>query len=497
MPNSRPSNWLRRSWKATSAFATTPLGTFLIIATLSILAFNLLIPVGTGPDESRHIFRVAGLCGGQILPIRFGFLDGIPLWGGKIPLPFAHALALSAQPTAPDWTYNHFYAQVPFGPDVTKQWLEFSNTVVYSPVPYLPAILGYAVAALFRMSVLGTIILMRICAGLFYIAVIGLVIRLLPSPGLKWLTAVIALFPAGLFEASIVTADTMTNTVLLVFSACLAAAVFGAEPAKRPLLVTLLVSAVMLGTVKPTYAVFVVLILFVREIRIWLRLTAIAVTVAIAGAWYAVSNVATSGMGLMRQGDDRFHVTSSLQLSGILHDPVNYVRVLFHTTVLYGNEWLAQSVGQMGYFSRGGLAASVITFIAAGCALILAARRLRPQTGRGRSWIAIAGLVLAFGIAVLVMTTIYLTFTPVGRPYIEGIQGRYFYPLILLVTFSATVLLRRGDEPKPGIVSGDIVVQGSAPALHSTAIFVLSLISALSALGTYHAAVLLPTWMPH
>lgn len=497
MPESHPSNWLRQPWKTASAFATTPLGTFLIIATLSILAFNLLIPVGTGPDESRHIFRVAGLCSGQILPIHFGFFDGIPLWGGKIPLPFARALAVSAQPIAPDWAYNHFYAQVPFGSEVTKQWLEFSNTVVYSPVPYLPAILGYSVAALFGMNVLGTIVLMRICAGLFYITTIGLVIRLLPSPGLKWLTAVIALFPAGLFEASIVTADTVTNTVLIVFSACLAAAVFGTKPAKRPLLVTLLISAMMLGTVKPTYAVFVVLILFVREIRIWLRLTAVAVTVAIAGAWYAVSNVATSGMGLMRQGDDRFHVVSSLQLSGILHDPINYLRVLFHTTVLYGNEWLVQSVGQMGYFSRGGLAASVVTFLAAGGALILAARRLRPRTDRGYSWIAIIGLVLIFGTAILVVTTIYLTFTPVGRPYIEGVQGRYFYPLILLTTVCAMVLLRRGDGSRPVIVSKDVVIEGSAPGLHSAAIFVLSLVSVLSALGTFHAAVLLPTWMPH
>lgn len=495
MPESHPSNWLRQPWKTASAFATTPLGTFLIIATLSILAFNLLIPVGTGPDESRHIFRVAGLCSGQILPIHFGFFDGIPLWGGKIPLPFARALAVSAQPIAPDWAYNHFYAQVPFGSEVTKQWLEFSNTVVYSPVPYLPAILGYSVAALFGMNVLGTIVLMRICAGLFYITTIGLVIRLLPSPGLKWLTAVIALFPAGLFEASIVTADTVTNTVLIVFSACLAAAVFGTKPAARPLLVTLLISAVMLGTVKPTYAPLAVLVLGVQQIRIWLRLATMAMTVGIAGVWYAVSNVATSGMGLMRQGDDRFHVVSSLQLSGILHDPVNYLRVLFHTTVLYGNEWLAQSVGQMGYFSRGGLAASVVTFIVACGALLLAARRLRPDTDR--LWVAIAGLVLAVGIAILIMTTIYLTFTPVGRPYIEGIQGRYFYPLILFATVCTAVLLRRADESRLRALSDDAAVMQPAPALHSTAIFVLSLVSVLSALVTYHAAVLLPTWMPH
>ena len=43
----------------------------------------------------------------------------------------------------------------------------------------------------------------------------------------------------------------------------------------------------------------------------------------------------------------------------------------------------------------------------------------------------IIGIIL-FIISSLIWTALYLSFTPVGYPYIVGVQGRYFIPLVLI-----------------------------------------------------------------
>jgi uncharacterized membrane protein len=51
-----------------------------------------------------------------------------------------------------------------------------------------------------------------------------------------------------------------------------------------------------------------------------------------------------------------------------------------------------------------------------------------------KRWKVLLG-IMAFGVASLVWTGLYITFTSVGANYISGVQGRYYIPFILPLMF--------------------------------------------------------------
>ncbi|BBC81624.1 DUF2142 domain-containing protein [Acetobacter orientalis] len=61
----------------------------------------------------------------------------------------------------------------------------------------------------------------------------------------------------------------------------------------------------------------------------------------------------------------------------------------------------------------------------------------------------ISGLIILILSTIFgIFTSLYLTWTPVGRPVIEGVQGRYFLPVVMLVALAPSLIKNTQDTQK-------------------------------------------------
>ena len=56
----------------------------------------------------------------------------------------------------------------------------------------------------------------------------------------------------------------------------------------------------------------------------------------------------------------------------------------------------------------------------------------------------------------LILTSLYMQWNPVGSSIIEGVQGRYFLPIMLLVPIM--ISRRSNKEPHMDLISQDMVI---------------------------------------
>lgn len=133
-------------------------------------------------------------------------------------------------------------------------------------------------------------------------------------------------------------------------------------------------------------------------------------------------------------------------LSDILHHPLHYARVLVSTFKVYGGKYLSELVaGPLGWLNI-----EIPWWISCGFLFLLLAGALENNEtvifGAGKIWM----MILFAGMVLLVMTVMYVSWTPVNSPQVLGVQGRYFIPGLLflpLVFKNRTIIAKRDLRP--------------------------------------------------
>lgn len=427
-PSSTGPRRFDRPLRGLISIPSRPVWVFLVVGALTLVAFNLLVPLAAGPDEVNHIYRIATIANGNLLPSQYGEADGMPLWGGEVPTALFEALR--SLPQYPHFDYGaSFYASIQSAGSST--YVNIPNTEVYSLFAYLPSLFAYAIGYMFDLNVFSLIILMRIFSGIFYLGSVTLIIKMSQHTALKWVILVVSLLPVSLFEASTVTADTMTLLSVLALSSVTISEMFLHQKSTNTQKIVLVISALLLPLVKPTYIILIPLIFFVKSFRLSVRFVIFGIAAGAFAFWYKISSGAGYGMGWMRAPEDRHFVLPNEQLSGVISDPFYFIKSLVRTFAMDDTRWFSESFGQMGYFHGGILSASIITSIACVIALILATNGLEV-TKRARLAHWTTSIVVLVSVCAI-LGALYLNFTVVGRAFIEGVQGRYITPLFLLI----------------------------------------------------------------
>lgn len=433
-----------------------------LLLVMPLVAFCALrVPLGQVPDEPTHIARVESVLRGEMVGYRVnrpnpdtGAADaGVT---GNIGLALAAEAGNGAQaplPASASAAQRLAWAEaIPWAP--APQFISSVNTAAYAPPAYLPAALGLGLAIAFGAGPHNAAIAARF-GNVLAFALLGLAALALAQRGRLLLLVILAL------PMTVWLAGSCNQDGVLIAVSVLAAALLTRGGSASFWTGTLLLA--LLALQKPPFLALLLLVLVAPGAeaagteapgaagRRWRRRLGAVLLVALPGLCWSVLVMREVSVPLLPGPD--YHpgplwpgdagtlfrsAIAAAQAEVILHHPFRAALLpLTGQSDGLPSLWV-QLIGVLGPFtlrlSNALYAIFTLALLSAAGSLMaveppLAARRwgpLRPQ------WAALIALV---GSVELIFMVQYLTWTPVGAARIDGVQGRYFIPLLPVLVF--------------------------------------------------------------
>jgi uncharacterized membrane protein len=443
---------------------------FALLALVFGLVFIAINPPYWGNDGMSQFARAFQVAHGHLLPQEIQWGGKGKSYGGVVPTTawnlYVHAGAdLGSNPAEPapivlsPKDYQELGAK-PFD-DGTRTTVWFTNTAAYSPVPYAPAVIGVWMAEVFHLNLSSGLTLMAVLSFLSFVAAAYLALFVLRKYRLKWLVFSLALIPPALFQMSTITADALTNGLALLFFALFAKSVLMKTRLNRWESVIFIASAIALPLGKPTYVLLTVLLLFVRLDKFGFSLrvarvakwAGMAVSVALWALWTALSGNTANVLSFYRSDYATSTFGTLPQIKETIAHPIEFVKAVARTFVYRDNFYFENLLGSSNVQVPGS------AMLLSGIGVLLTAGISDRLSTTKRQLVA---LIIVTSLSfVAIFATLYVSFTPVGYYLIDGVQGRYFFPLL---PFIAAVVLRlvpvRLGLPSEKIYRGVVLAVG-------------------------------------
>ena len=335
-----------------SALATTrPRRLVLCGLALILVAMCFLTPPFQSPDEHRHFFRAYQLSEGVLLPYRLQ-----PNMKEGTTVQALHAAIGGTLPRAVDALLLATHAdRLRFNPDERlrvadlvsalaikvnandRVFLRFAHETPYPPYSFAPQAAGILLARAFTDRILIQFYAGRLVNAMFALTLVWLALLLVPD---VWpICLAFCCLPLVSFQMG----SSSPDAILLGASILFAASLFvrgvrwtqWAQGASLSLL-----------TIKPFYAPVALLVLLNSDSKITARMGLVLLSLLPGALWLAL----VSGLIVPVRTDVDFD--ASRQLAGVLHDPINYLRLAADDLVVNGT-WYAESmIGVLGWLDR-------------------------------------------------------------------------------------------------------------------------------------------------
>jgi len=316
-----------------------------------------------------------------------------------------------------------------------KNPIAFAGSSVYSPVSYLPQIIGIWIGRLLHLPILLFYYLSRILTLAAWIFLIYKATKMLPVG--KWLMVTAALTPLSLSLAGSFSADAMTIALSFFTVALFLKYTFSKQPVETNDIILITIASTAVALCKSGLWPIALLFWLIPVARFVTFKKYAVSNFIISGAsigffslWYlvvhyAVRYIAVTG-GAM--------VDPSRQLQYIKHAPWTFMNTMLHQFVSWRHDfdYFKTGFGMLGwgeaYIGFVGLGLVALTLLAATMFALsekIPKPNIRPKQRLG----SLAIFILLMGIMSL---SLYITSTAVGAPIIDAVQGRYIIPFIPL-----------------------------------------------------------------
>ncbi len=421
------------------------------LAAVFSLAQLVITPPFQHPDEPAHYARILQLSRGDWIAEKtpagtgahfpagwvktLGLLSHVPFQGHVRVSREELKLAGEASP--------RFYET-----SSSPEFFSFNHMALYSPAPYLPQLLGIAVARQAKLNLLQGLYVTRFFNWFFSLLVLGFALWIVRESKRAWWTIFLCLTtPMALAVFSSPSSD-----ALLIALSGLASAMVLAGQAPFGVILGL---AAFFSASKLIF--FLIPFVFLPQIWVapgrWRKLALFSLAAILPNLiWTLLTRDLYSPF---RPG-----VSAPEQLSWTLSHPMDALIAIFSTISDKWKYWISSGVGILGWLDvpvrnafPWGIIILLYTIFGWGSDSIPFSKR--------RVWLLVA---LAFSF--LVILTQYLSFTPIGVSWVEGVSGRYFLPvlpLVILAVPSLGSLPLRGEYPARWVMAlGFVWMQGVA-----------------------------------
>ncbi len=319
---------------------------------------------------------------------------------------------------------------------------DYWNTALYSPFTYTTQVFGVAVGKVFSRKVFFIAYCGRFAAWLAAGCILFFAIRYIPFG--KNTLAAISLLPMNMHEAISLAGDTFTFAVAMAFLSF----VLYLRYTKKGVMgkreyAFLYILLFFLASCKIVYVPLCLLAFLIPAERfgggrnygkhVLLSIVEVFLT---SGIWLAISMHILGGQSGGK---------STEQVRYILSHPLEYIEAAVNTTVTYGEGlakgMLGASLGWLNIAVNSGIIAMVAINLAYVCI------HERGVWGNGGSnWPRIWMAGSAACVVAVMYTSLYVHWTELGKNMIDGLQGRYFLPVL----FPFLLSLKNGGQGSDG-----------------------------------------------
>lgn len=401
---------------------------FLLVALLFGLISILLIPPFQSPDESSHYQRAYSVSKGQLY---YSVVDN------------QKGLYIEDELTNYISRFNRFngnvnekftYGEMYFSQEMPKLSTSTSHknfsTVGTSFLAYIPSSLGILVSKVFRHGVfhqstnyLYSLYFARLFDLFLYIGLMYYAIR--KTPILKK-----SLFTVGVLPMCIMLASSCSYDGLIIGSSCLLFSNFmslfyDSKKVGVKDIFLFIIFGFFLFFIKYTYILLLTLLFFIPVDRFKNKKDKLVKIIIIFGGillFYVITNI-PNYINSVSDG------VVSGQLKFVLSNPFEYSKILFKTMYeKFGLQlsWILGGFGNLDTHFPGFIYFVMFIYL---LSLFLFDASIKNNKFNCKFKLFI--FMILFLIIVGIYTALYLIWTPVGHYIIEGVQGRYFLPIVI------------------------------------------------------------------
>ncbi len=397
--------------------------TFMIPVGIFYIAF--IIP-SYAPDEQAHMWKAYEISTGKLITTIESDgsshtevpTDLLKYQPGKV----AKYLSLIGQVNGKT-NYNH----------TTKKTSSAQN---YSFILYLGSALGFVVSRFLGLNILIGILLGKIFNFILFLVVGYYVIKIIPFG--KILMASYLFMPMVLQQATSFSADAITNIVMFLFIAYVLKLVFQKEKITLKQDVALFILSILVGIVKIVYIPILGLILMLafkknmtkKEKAIVLPICIIVgAIVAVAMYLFSTKYISTNMIPYYEENN----VKSSEQIHYIMQNPIEFAKIVKNDWVNKSENYINMLIGSnLGWLNIYVNKIIIYLFLIFILFSITVEKNENVLNKKQKIWTILLGIATIIAIEI----AMYISWSGVGTKTIEGIQGRYFIPvgIVLLLT---------------------------------------------------------------
>lgn len=426
------------------------LETTVLVSVLFVgMIYNFLLLPYMAPDERTHID----------MTYRYSNdLLGIDYTGNDIMITKRTddtKLELSENPSLSNYytVYHHLFEKVQEDSFVTVN--ATANT--YAPFfVYFPAIIGMTFARLLNFGTIPMLMLSRWFNLAFFALCIWWCMKKLPFG--KTALAVIALFPMTIQQCTSFSYDAVINGILFLFSAYVISMTYTEEALKlSDVLIVSVLSALLVYGKSGVYLPVCLAILLIPTKKFGSMMKKLASAGAVFGI--GLLSYINRNSGTVTQVINTTAETSTVgttigntadmgyTLGYFLQNPWKMIQILANTVADKTEFYVESLVGKkLGWVEIEISSVVIIGFLILFLISMLKVRGEKQYVTGGQKWWISIVCLLSVG---MILMGMLLTWTPYGHVSIEGVQGRYFIPLLLLASLlgrNRTLLLNENRE---------------------------------------------------
>ncbi len=405
---------------------------FLILYFSLGIMYISVMPLSSTPDETEHMLRSYGIAQGDLVPETNDTGEG----GSWVPANITYLWNRGGS-TIKDMRDN---LRMRASDDLA--FMTYSNTALYSPLTYTPQAAGILLGRIlcrypYVWAYMGRIINMVTVGILLFLA-----IRIAPAG--KNIIFVLSLLPINMYECASLSGGPLAYAVsvlLIAYTLWLRYEKQGEMNKKEKAWIYLLL--LFCASCKIVYVPFTLMAFAVPRERFGdkkkhaFHIACASVMIFLASfGWVMISSryliEYTPG------------VDSAAQAMYVIMHPFRYLQTIVNTFMQVG-EWMVRTffAGALGYFDVGGnfvmMTVSCINLV-----YVCASEKINLKGRDGRDILPYIMMFLSALISfLLILTSEYVQWTAYMNPSVDGLQGRYFLPLILPLV----LLIKKKGQP--------------------------------------------------